>query len=124
MDQKHIDLIKRLIKSTKDKKVEWQKSSARWQYKLELKAASFVIDKYFDAELTCNPEDPATVYSLNMYNGENTEIRIAIASDFPVEDSDYQLLVQLYMEAEESCVRENETIAKVIEELDILDLPF
>lgn len=125
MEQKHIDLIRRLIQSTKNKKIEWQKSSAKWQYRLELNAATFVLDRIYDYDDPYNqsPENTITCYSLNMYNGDNTEIRIAYVTDADF-TSDYQLMEELYQEAEESCIRENETINKVIDELDKLDLPY
>ena len=116
MEQKHIDLIRRLIQSTKNKKIEWQKSSAKWQYRLELNAATFVVDRIYDYDDPYNqsPENTITCYSLNMYNGDNTEIRIAYVTDADF-TSDYQLMEELYQEAEESCIRENETINKVID---------
>ena len=125
MEQKHIDLIRRLIQSTKNKKIEWQKSSAKWQYRLELNAATFGVDRIYDYDDPYNqsPENTITCYSLNMYNGDNTEIRIAYVTDADF-TSDYQLMEELYQEAEESCIRENETINKVIDELDKLDLPY
>ena len=96
MEQKHIDLIRRLIQSTKNKKIEWQKSSAKWQYRLELNAATFVVDRIYDYDDPYNqsPENTITCYSLNMYNGDNTEIRIAYVTDADF-TSDYQYFIYL-----------------------------
>lgn len=121
METKYRDLIQRLIKSTKQALVEWKKSSTECQYRLELKAATFVIDK---STLQKDPFSFETTCELTMYNNSNVEITIAKERDTTSTTDDYSLLCELYFAAEQSCLKETETIKKVIAELENLDLPF
>lgn len=121
MEEKYEDLIKQLIKSTKEGKIEWKKSSTEYQYRLELKSATFVIDR---SQLSTNfHEIVNTAYELTMYNNRNVEITIAKEKYESLCFGD-SLLYQLYCAAEESCLKETETIKKVMKELNDLDLPF
>ena len=76
METKYADLIQRLIKSTKDGKIEWKKSSTECQYRLELKSATFVID---EVENQLDQYSFETVYELTMYNNSNLEIAQSVA---------------------------------------------
>lgn len=123
MDAKYTNLIKRLIKSTENSQVEWKKSSINRQYRLELKAATFVVDESEELDEYDN-EIIITTYELTMYNDNNMEIKIAKASNTSFQSDEYALLLKLYDAAEKSCTKENETIKNVMAELDSLDLPF
>ena len=121
MEAKYKDLIQRLIKSTKEGYVEWKKSSTECQYRLELKSATFVID---ESQIQLDQYSIETSYELTMYNNSNVEISIAKESDTVKNSDDYALLYELDCAAEDSCLKETETIKKVMAELDSLDLPF
>lgn len=121
MDAKYADLLQRLIKSTKEGYVEWKKSSTEGQYRLELKSATFVIDESINSKDQFSYE---TIYELTMYNNGNIEISIAKENDMASNADDYSLLYELFYAAKDSCLKETETIKKVIAELDSLDLPF
>lgn len=121
METKYADLIQRLIKSTKDGKIEWKKSSTECQYRLELKSATFVID---EVENQLDQYSFETVYELTMYNNSNLEISIAKEDSTVSSKTNYSLLNELYCAAKDSCLKETQTIQNVIEELNYLDLPF
>lgn len=121
MEVKYADLIRRLIKSTKEGKIEWKKSSTKCQYLLELKSATFVID---EIETQLGDYVIGANYELTMYNNNNLEILIAKEDSTTSNQSDYSLLYELYIAAKDSCLKETATIKKVMDELDILDLSF
>ena len=103
METKYADLIQRLIKSTKDGKIEWKKSSTECQYRLELKSATFVID---EVENQLDQYSFETVYELTMYNNSNLEISIAKEDSTVSSKTDYSLLNELYCAAKDSCLKE------------------
>lgn len=121
MDAKYVNLIEKLTKLTVDGNIEWEKSSTEWQYRLELKSATFVIDK---TQEIVNLSTYAEVYELTMYNNSNVEITIAKETNTTSTSADYSILQELYCAAENSCLKETETIKKVMDELNSLDLPF
>ncbi|WP_251214427.1 hypothetical protein [Alistipes muris] len=120
METRYADLIKKLTKLTIDGNVEWEKSSTEWQYRLELKSATFVIDKMQTQIVEGILYN--TSYELIMYNNRNIEISIA-KETIATNSNENSILYELYCAAENSYLKETETIKKVMDELNELDLP-
>lgn len=117
MEKNYNELIQRLYKLTKKRKLEWRKTSSENEYMLELNAATFAISKGVDRDYFA----PHGYIAVSMYNDKNMAIPIISAKE---NDPEYPLLEKLYAEAVDSCTKETETIEKVLEELNRLDLPF
>lgn len=118
MEKNYNELIQLLYRLTKERKLEWRKTSSEDEYMLELNAATFAISK--SSEYYGNNID-ITCIAVSMYNDKNVAIPIISATN---NDKDYPLLEKLYIEAVDSCTKETETLEKVLEELNRLDLPF
>lgn len=118
MEKKYYELIQRLYKLTKERKLEWRKTSSENEYMLELNAATFAISKDMEYYDTISSSE---FIAVSMYNDKNMAIPIVSVM---ADDKDYPILESLYNEAVDSCTKETETLEKVIEELDRLDLPF
>ena len=116
MNAKYVKLVSRLIEITKDGRLEWRRSSSENQYILELDSASFTITESMSM-------NTLTAYTLIMYNDKNIEITIA-SGDTLVNQEDFQKLKTLYEAAIESCLKENATLKRVMEELERISLPF
>ena len=121
MDVVYETLVSKLINVTKERLVDWQKSSSEDQYRLELNAASFVLSR---------SENPWTEfkysYEFSMYNVNDVNIDIVNESDNAETRENHKLMEDLYDAVEYSCRREIETLENVLKELNQLDsdLPF
>lgn len=109
MEKKHKDLIQKLIEKTQEELLEWKKSSSKTQYRAELNSATFIVDK--SIELTTFDD----TYSLVMFH-RDAQISIGYAS--PQNADDYKFLKDLYNAAEQSILKEDQTIKNVMDELD------
>lgn len=114
MEKNYNELVQRLYKLTKERKLEWRKTSSENEYMLELNAATFAISKGIDQDYLT----PYRYIAVSMYNDKNMAIPIISVRE---NDTEYPLLEKLYTEAVDSCTKETETIEKVLEELDRLD---
>lgn len=117
MEKKYSELIQRLYKLTKERKLEWRKTSSENEYMLELNAATFAISKGIEYYNNSASE----FIAVSMYNDKNMVIPIVSVM---AGDNEHPFLESLYNEAVDSCTKETETLEKVLEELDRLDLPF
>ncbi|WP_195977251.1 hypothetical protein [Alistipes onderdonkii] len=117
MEKKYFELTQLLYKLTKERKLEWRKTSSENEYMLELNAATFAISKGIEIYDSISSE----FIAISMYNDKNIEIPIVSAM---ASDNEYPFLESLYNEAVDSCTKETETLEKVLEELNRLDLPF
>lgn len=110
MDEKEA-LIQELIKQTEDGKLEWTHSSSENEYALELSSALFTISYEF-----C-PDYAAFCYIVNMHNGTGAPIEIVREVARTEDTCQSNLLYRLFIDARESCVKENKTIREALSEL-------
>ena len=119
MDSKTKDIIEHLLSLTKDGKIEWQYANSENAFKIELNSATLVIS-YISSDFLSGEDD---IYSLDMYNGTGKPIGLAALSRSDNQD-DYQLLIRLFFAARESTDKKESTLDKILEELNLKDLPF
>ena len=72
MEKKYSELIQRLYKLTKERKLEWRKTSSENEYMLELNAATFAISKGIEYYNNSASE----FIAVSMYNDKNMVIPI------------------------------------------------
>lgn len=111
---KYNQLINLLLKSTRDNRVSWSRTSRQNEYTSDVLNYSITITKLSQSTFSIsNGISDKFAISLINENGDNIDIQEVLSSD-----ADYSLIASLYAEARRSYFKVDEVLDTLIDNLN------
>jgi subtilase family serine protease len=105
------DLIAKLKEKTKNNNAKWQTSSGENEFQIKLDAGKIVIDSFH------NEHDNEWYVSFGIYNKEGNEVIRNTVEQSDI-SGDYELLLDFHETVQNSYLKTDETINKMIFEIN------
>ncbi|MFV0420037.1 MAG: hypothetical protein ACK5KT_15065 [Dysgonomonas sp.] len=119
ISEKYKVLIDRLVSSTKKKLIKWEQTSSESKFKAKIGIGTITIEKAIEWDINGNPTGE---YSrLAIINDEGIEADCIHLDNNLSNQTDYNLLEELYEVASDSTLKISDTIQSMLDELDKLD---
>lgn len=118
MTEQYTELINKLIEATKDKRIDWQLSINKDEYKTNVGGNSISIKEHvYDPYAIFSDFDKETYAIMSISNISGKEID-SVKGSKESSPSDYKTLSNLYEIAKRSYNKVDETLDNILKELD------